>query len=54
VLTEQKNDREAGSSCAGKNKNPPNRRYVHVEFAHRQFEENRTVPWRDAGLLHGG
>jgi hypothetical protein len=49
-----KHDREARSSGANKEKTPWNRRYVPVELSQRLFEENRLVPWPDAGMPSGG
>jgi hypothetical protein len=49
-----KHNGQARSSSANKEKTTHNRQYVPVELTHRLFEENRLVPWSDAGLRSGG
>jgi hypothetical protein len=49
-----KHDCEARSSSAKKAKTSRYRWYVPVELAHRLLEENRPIPWSDAGMLSGG
>jgi hypothetical protein len=51
-FSKTKNDHEASGSRSGKK--PRVGQYIHVEFAHRLWEENRAVPWPDASLPGGG
>jgi hypothetical protein len=53
LFRKTKHDSESRSSLA-KEKTSRSHQYVLVELPYRLFEENRPVPWPDAGMPSGG